>query len=69
MPDFGMFGADGKWLVENHGVDPDIEVENTPESVVNGHDLQLERAIQYELEELAKKPPARPDHPPYKVQK
>ena len=70
MPDFGMFSADGKqWLVENHGVDPDIEVENTPESMVSGHDLQLERAIQYELDELGKHPPVRPGHPPYKVQK
>jgi len=69
MPDFGMFGPDGQWLVENHGVDPDIEVENTPESSVSGHDLQLERAIQYELEQLAKKTPTRPDHAPYKIQK
>jgi tricorn protease len=69
MPDFGMFSVDGQWLVENHGVDPDIELENTPESVVNGHDLQLERAIQYELEQLAKKPPSRPDHPPYKIRR
>jgi tricorn protease len=68
MPDFGMFSTDGKWLVENHGVDPDIEVENTPESMVSGHDLQLERAIQYELEQLAKQPQTRPDHPQYKVQ-
>jgi tricorn protease len=69
MPDFGMYGPDGQWLVENHGVDPDIEVDNTPESMVDGRDLQLERAIQYELEQLAKKPPVRPDHAPYKVLK
>ncbi len=68
MPDFGMYSTKGEWLVENHGVDPDFEVENTPESMINGHDLQLERAIQYELDELAKNPVVRPDHPPYKVQ-
>jgi tricorn protease len=69
MPAVGMYTPDGQWAVENHGVDPDIEVENTPESMVNGHDLQLERAVQYELEQLAKKPQTRPEHPPYKVQK
>jgi tricorn protease len=69
MPDFGIYSTDGKWIVENHGVDPDIEVENTPESMVNGRDLQLERAIQYELDQLAQHPPVRPTRPPYKVQK
>jgi tricorn protease len=67
MPDFGMWSAAG-WLVENHGVDPDIEVENTPSDMVAGRDAQLERAIQYCVEELAKHPPQRPARPPYKVQ-
>jgi tricorn protease len=68
MPDFGMYSVDGKWLVENHGVDPDIEVENTPESMVDGHDLQLERAIQYCLDELKAHPVVRPERPKYKKQ-
>jgi len=68
MPDFGVFSKDGKWIVENHGVDPDFEVENTPESAVNGHDLQLEKAIEYELDQLQQHPLVRPKHPPYKVQ-
>lgn len=67
MPDFGMWNEDG-WLVENHGVDPDIEVENTPSDMVAGRDAQLERAIQYCLDEMAKSPPRRPSRPPYKVQ-
>ncbi len=68
MPDFGMYSVDGKWLVENHGVDPDIEVENTPESMVDGHDLQLERAIRYCLDELKAHPVVRPERPQYKKQ-
>jgi tricorn protease len=68
MPDFGVYGTDGKWMIENHGVDPDMEVENTPESMVAGHDLQLEKAIEYEMSELGKHPFTRPVHPPYKVQ-
>jgi tricorn protease len=67
MPDAG-FWKDDKWVVENHGVDPDIEVENAPSDVVAGHDPQLERAIQWTLDELAKNPPQEPTRPPYKVQ-
>lgn len=68
MPDFGMWDpATGDWAVENHGVDPDIDVENIPADMVNGRDAQLERAIQYSLDELAKLPPKRPARPAYKV--
>jgi len=69
MPDFGMYdGKQGKWLVENHGVDPDIEVENSPSLMVDGHDPQLERAIQYCVDELKKNPPKKPLLPAFKVQ-
>jgi tricorn protease len=68
MPDFGMFSTDGKWVVENHGVDPDIEVENTPESMVSGHDPQLEKAIEWTLEQLKQNPVKRPERPAYKKQ-
>ena len=68
MPDFGFWDAKkGVWEVENHGVDPDIEVENTPDSMVSGRDLQLERAIQYCLGELKAHPPQKPPRPAYKV--
>jgi tricorn protease len=70
MPDFGMWdpAGGGKWVVENHGVDPDIEVENAPHELAAGRDPQLERAIQWALDELQKNPPTRPKRPPYKVQ-
>ncbi len=68
MPDFGIYSTDGKWMIENHGVDPDFDIDNTAESVVNGHDLQLEKAIEYELEQLKAHPVVRPVRPPYKVQ-
>lgn len=67
MPDFGMWDPEtSRWLVENHGVDPDIEVENAPHEVVAGRDPQLERAIRYVLDELAAKPPKKPVLPAYK---
>jgi tricorn protease len=69
LPDFGMWGpAKSEWVIENHGVDPDIEVENTPSEMVAGRDPQLERAIEWALDQLAKDPPRKPARPPYKVQ-
>jgi tricorn protease len=68
-PDTGIWDpVKREWVIENYGVDPDIEVENTPSEVVAGHDPQLERAIQWTLEELQKNPPQRPERPPYRVQ-
>ena len=60
--------GESKWIVENHGVDPDIEVDNRPDLVMQGRDPQLERGIAILLEELAKHPPATPKRPPYGAQ-
>ncbi len=62
--------ASSKWIAENVGVEPDIEVENDPELVRQGRDPQLEKAIEHILAELAKKPavePKRPGYPNYHV--
>ncbi|MBI1797598.1 MAG: PD40 domain-containing protein, partial [Candidatus Eisenbacteria bacterium] len=45
VPQSGLASPDGHWVIEGHGVDPDIVVENDPASFAAGHDLQLERAI------------------------
>ena len=42
-PSLAFYNFDGKWDVENIGVSPDINVENTP--IANGKDAQLERAV------------------------
>jgi tricorn protease len=69
MPDFGFWDPKTRqWQVENHGVDPDIEVENAPDKMVSGHDPQLERAIQYVQDELKKNPVKRPQPPDFKIQ-
>lgn len=70
MPDFGMWDpATSEWLIENHGTDPDIEVENAPHLVASGADPQLERAIEYVLGELKDNPPRRPARPEYKIRR
>jgi tricorn protease len=64
-PRAALYGLHGAWEVENHGIPPDIEVENDPASVAAGHDAQLEKAVQVTLENLKKNPVVIPDHPPY----
>ncbi len=45
VPEFGFANKNGEWVIEGYGVDPDIEVDNDPQSVLAGKDPQLERAI------------------------
>ena len=64
-PSFGFFSPNGEWDVENHGVPPDVEVEQDPKLVHDGHDPQLERAVAVALEQLAKNPPPTPKRPEF----
>ncbi len=67
-PRWAFYGLSGQWEVENHGIAPDIEVDQDPKLVREGHDPQLERAVQVALELLKKNPPAtykRPAYPNY----
>ncbi|MFN8589642.1 MAG: S41 family peptidase [Candidatus Eisenbacteria bacterium] len=61
----GVFGPEGRWLIENHGVDPDIVVDNLPRATADGADAQLEAAVRELLGELARDPVKRPAAPPY----
>ncbi|HEU4869457.1 MAG TPA: S41 family peptidase [Pyrinomonadaceae bacterium] len=45
VPESGLASKTGEWIIEGYGVDPDIEVDNDPQSVIAGKDPQLERAI------------------------
>jgi tricorn protease len=65
-PNVAIWTKDG-FIVENVGVSPDIEVEQTPSEVINGKDPQLEKAIEVALKELEKNPPVEPVRPPYPV--
>ncbi|MBP1767116.1 MAG: periplasmic component of the Tol biopolymer transport system like protein [Candidatus Aminicenantes bacterium] len=64
-PQSGFWNPNGTWDVENHGVDPDIEVENDPASVMAGHDPQLEKAVEVCLDLLAKNPTPKHKKPAY----
>lgn len=54
-----------EWVAENVGIMPDIEVEQDPRAVRDGHDPQLEKAVEVLLETLKKNPPARHVRPPF----
>ena len=51
--------------VENEGVPPDVEVEQTPADVIAGRDPQLEKAIEIALRELKANPPRKPVRPAF----
>jgi tricorn protease len=63
--EIGVFGPEGDWLIEGHGVEPDIEVDNPPKETFEGKDRQLEAAVQHLLEKIKSDPPQRPQAPPY----
>lgn len=53
VPFFTNYDAKtGQWIVENHGVDPDILIDNDPVKEFNGVDQQLDKAIEVALEQL-----------------
>jgi tricorn protease len=45
QPEFAFWFSDVGWSVENHGTDPDIEVDNAPQDCVAGFDRQLDTAV------------------------
>ena len=61
----GVYDEKGNWLIEGHGVDPDMVVDNLPHSTFNGKDAQLEAAIEYLLEMIEKNPRPIPRPPAY----
>ncbi len=63
VPQFGTNDVDGSWIIENYGVAPDIEVRNTPRSVIEGRDLQLERGIAEIMAMIEADPRRLPDRP------
>ena len=63
--DAWFYGADGKWLVENHGADPDILIDNDPASVMAGKDPQLDKAIEVVFQKIKEHPFTFPSTPAY----
>jgi tricorn protease len=64
-PRYAIYGLNGDWEVEGHGIAPDVEVQELPKDVAAGHDAQLERAVSIALEQLKEHPVVEPAVPPY----
>ncbi len=65
-PEFAPYDKDGKgWIIESHGVDPDIVVDNDPAKEFKGEDQQLDRAIEEVQTEMKTKGRELPPVPPY----
>ncbi|HEX3948399.1 MAG TPA: PDZ domain-containing protein [Steroidobacteraceae bacterium] len=67
-PRYAIYGLNGEWEVEGHGIPPDVAVEELPKDVAAGHDAQLERAVAIVMQQLKEHPvpvspiPAYPDY-------
>jgi tricorn protease len=64
-PRYAFYGLHGDWEVENHGVAPDVMVEDLPADEAAGHDRQLETGVQIVLDELKAHPIPEIPIPPY----
>jgi len=64
VPMTGTNAATGEWIIEGHGVDPDIEVDNDPQSLIDGRDPQLERGIAEVMRMIKEQPMKLPERPP-----
>jgi len=68
-PEFAFINLEGEWDVENYGVDPDIEVDNRPDLVIQGKDPQLERTIEEVMKKLKEEPKKLPQRPEYPIKR
>ena len=64
VPEAGSGDADGNWVIEGHGVDPDVEIENHPRDLIGGTDAQLEKGIEILLGKIVDEPRRFPRRPP-----
>jgi len=64
VPEAATGSVAGQYVIEGHGVDPDIVVENDPADVIAGRDPQLERGIAEVMKAIEANPKTLPPRPP-----
>ncbi len=64
IPEDSLYGLDSQWVIENHGVDPDVEVDDLPGDVMAGKDAQLQAAIDHLMDKIRTEPKELPPPPP-----
>jgi tricorn protease len=63
VPEDSLYGLHSEWVIENHGVDPDMTLDTDPGQLLAGHDAQLEAAVTYLMRAIANKPQGLPPPP------
>ncbi len=61
VPQGGIYNLEGEWVIENAGVEPDIEVDNLPDRLARGYDDQLMKAVEYIMMKLKEDPKILPE--------
>lgn len=56
QPKYAFWLEGYEWNVENHGVDPDVEVVQAPQDHAAGRDTQLDAAVRIALAALEENP-------------
>ncbi|WP_010218665.1 S41 family peptidase [Sphingomonas sp. PAMC 26621] len=56
VPQITFYDTKGDWILENHGVEPDVQIEDRPWEVVTGGDVQLETAVALLMRKLPPEP-------------
>jgi tricorn protease len=64
-PDYRIYDEQGRWIVENTGVTPDIEVDLSPAEMARGVDAQLQKGVEVLLEKIRNEPREDPVHEPF----
>jgi tricorn protease len=64
VPEGTNYGLDSQWVMENHGVEPDMEVDDLPGDLQKGKDAQLDTAVKYLMDKIKAHPLNLPPVPP-----
>jgi tricorn protease len=68
-PNIAGWSPQTGWVIENEGVPPDIEVEESPQSMLEGRDPQLDKAIEVVMQALKSEQRTPATRPPYPVRR
>ncbi len=66
-PDYRIYDTQGRWIVENEGVQPDIVVDLDPVEMSKGHDAQLMKGVEVLMKMIEEDPLPWPKHQPFKI--
>jgi len=53
IPSRAVYNMQGREVVENHGVDPDVDIDNMPADLLAGHDAQLQTAVKLMVDAIS----------------